>query len=64
VDLDQALDRAMKENALAPWHRETARGLLESPPDRWECCGGSCDPCVLVLQRVVERARRLMQSDA
>ncbi len=59
--LIDALDRAMREQRVEPWHREAALGLLESPPDEWPpCCGNACDPCTLVLRRVVERARALL----
>lgn len=60
-----ALERAMREQRLDPWHRETALGLLESPPDPWPpCCGNACDPCTLVLRRVVERARALLAAES
>ncbi len=62
--VERALDRAMREQRLPEWHRETARGLLESPPDPWpECCGNACDPCTLVLARVVRRAQQLLEAE-
>lgn len=59
--MGEALERAMREQRLEPWHREVALGLLEAPPAEWaRCCGNACEPCTLVLRRVVERARALM----
>ena len=58
--LDAALTRAMRESCLPEWHRETVRGVLEDDEDLGECCGNACDPCVLVLSRVVTRARELL----
>ena len=63
--LSVALERAMREQRLEPWHREAALGLLESPPENWPpCCGSACDPCTLVLRRVVERAQALLAASS
>jgi hypothetical protein len=62
--LNAALERAMREQRLDSWHREAALGLLEAPPAEWPpCCGSACEPCTLVLRRVVERAQALLASE-
>lgn len=59
--LERAVAQAMREHRLDEWHRETVLGLVEAPPEVWpECCGNSCEPCVLVLSRVVRRVRQLL----
>jgi hypothetical protein len=59
--LARAIEAAMREHRLEEWHRETVLGLLEEPPERWAaCCGNACDPCVLVLARVVARVHALL----
>ncbi len=55
-----AVEQAMREHALPAWHREDVIAGLDTPDDAWPpCCGASCEPCVLVLARVVARARAL-----
>ncbi len=61
---ERAIAQAMREHRLDEWHRDTVLGLLENPPDPWPpCCGNACDPCTLVLARVVRRARQLLDND-
>ncbi|MBZ0117193.1 MAG: hypothetical protein K8H88_09375 [Sandaracinaceae bacterium] len=63
MSVEEAIDRAMQELAVPPWYRESVAALVLEPPREWApCCGAGCEPCVLTLQRVVARARRLTQA--
>jgi hypothetical protein len=60
VDLDRAIERALRELDLDPSCRRDVLALLESPRDAWPaCCGSLCDPCVLTLARAADRVREL-----
>lgn len=55
-----AVEQAMREHAVPPWHREDVIAALDTPDEAWPpCCGAACEPCVLTLARVVARARAL-----
>lgn len=62
VDFEDALSQAMLENGLDEVYTGTVRGLHARTDDTWrECCGSSCDPCMLQFARVVDRLRKLTQ---
>lgn len=61
MTVDEALAQAAAENGLAPEYVDIVRPLLRDPRERWpRCCGGGCEPCVLLLIRVAERTIALL----
>jgi|GEM_PF-2967156 hypothetical protein len=57
--------RAIEEGLRFAGLRESQRGLVEryldEHPDDWmNCCGSSCDPCVLTIGHAVAKARQLL----
>jgi hypothetical protein len=62
VEFEDALRQAMLENDLDEVYERTIRNLHARTDDAWrECCGSSCDPCMLQFGRVVDRLRKLIQ---
>jgi hypothetical protein len=62
---DDERARAIGEALRFAGLRESQRGLVEryldQPPDDWRnCCGASCDPCVLTIGHAVAKARQLL----
>lgn len=59
--LERAMKRAMAENGLEEGYRAFVLQYLVRQDDAWRrCCDSSCDPCVLLLARVVDRTREIM----
>lgn len=60
MDLEAAVDVAVKETGLDPIWRGNVRSLYQREDENWRrCCGGGCDPCVLQLARAVDRVKEL-----
>jgi hypothetical protein len=64
---DEALEAALTEGLrYAGMHesqREMVRAYLDAPPDPTQCCGSSCDPCVITIARAVQAARKALGRD-
>ena len=61
MDRDAAVTQAMAENLLEPGYRAFVLSYLARSDDGWRrCCNSSCEPCILQIGRVVDRARALM----
>jgi hypothetical protein len=53
----------MQENMLDEVYRGYVDHYLDRSDAGWRmCCNSACEPCVLTLGRVVDRARQLMSS--
>jgi hypothetical protein len=62
--IDDIVRQAMNENMLLEIYRPFVMDFLHRRDDVWrQCCNSDCDPCVLQLARVVDRARQLMAED-
>ena len=65
---DEALERALTEGlryaGLHESQREMVRAYLDAPPDTTQCCGGTCDPCVVTIALAVRAAQRALGRDA
>jgi hypothetical protein len=62
-EVERAVDQAMHEQRVPAWYRESVLGMMAEPRESWPaCCGNDCEPCVLVLGRVVDRARELLEN--
>lgn len=62
---DESTDDAITLGLRFAGLRESQRGLVEryldQPPAEWmNCCGSSCDPCVLTIGHAVAEARRIL----
>jgi len=56
-----AIDAGLAYAGLRPSQRGLVERYLEQHPDGWKnCCGSSCDPCVLTIGLAVDRARSLL----
>ena len=61
VDLEEAVDVAVRETRLDPIWRGNVRSLYLREDDNWRrCCGSFCEPCVLTLMAAVDRVRALV----
>lgn len=59
--VDDIVRQAMSENMLPEVYLPFVMDFLHRKDDAWrQCCNSDCDPCVLALARVVDRARQLM----
>lgn len=62
--IDEIVRQAMAENMLADIYRPFVMDFLHRRDDVWrQCCNSACEPCVLQLARVVDRARQLMDEE-
>lgn len=50
----------MEENGVDDVYASTVRRLLVRGGGAGNCCGSGCDPCVLTLQRTVDRVEELL----
>ncbi len=58
--LEQALREHCRQKGLDPGYVQFALQHRQKPDDDWRwCCGSNCDPCVEVLGRLVDHARKL-----
>jgi hypothetical protein len=59
--LDEALAAAASEHRLSECYVSIARPLVVNPnAPRPQCCGGTCEPCAELLNRVADRALELL----
>lgn len=58
--LDAALTEGLRYAGMHESQREMVRAYLDAPPDTTQCCGGSCDPCVVTIALAVRGARRAL----
>lgn len=61
----EELARAISEGLKFAGLKESQRGMVErylnEHPDDWmNCCGSSCDPCVLTIGHAVAKARQIL----
>jgi hypothetical protein len=62
-DLDAAMAQSAEENGLSPAYISIARPMVKDPDaPRPQCCGGGCEPCAELLNRVIERAIAILQA--
>lgn len=60
-EIRAALDKASDEMGLDEGYRACVRPLLRTGPDGYPpCCGGGCDPCSELLNRVADRTLLLL----
>lgn len=58
---DEAIAAGARYAGLDEAHYGYVRAYLRQHPDSWVfCCGAACDPCVMTIQRAVDRARSLL----
>lgn len=58
-EVARAVDLGLAYAGLRPSQRGLVERYLHQHPDDWKnCCGSSCDPCVLTIGLAVDRARR------
>lgn len=55
--VEAALTEGLRYAGMHESQREMVRAYLEAPPDPTQCCGSSCDPCVITLAHAVRAAR-------
>lgn len=56
--LEQALDRALRDQHVHRGFRDWIRRLVFEKGDDWRaCCGNNCMPCVLPMARAVDQVR-------
>ena len=58
--IEQALTEGLRYAGMHESQREMVRAYLHAPPDTTQCCGGSCDPCVVTIARAVTAARKAL----
>lgn len=64
MTVSEAIERASEEVGLQRWYRSMVGPLLNMPRTQWpRCCGGGCEPCVLTLIAVAERAQALLSGE-
>ena len=57
------IERVLAALGLPLEHADEVRARLNDRDDGWRsCCGGFCDPCVLVIARAVDRVRAELAS--
>ena len=58
---EAAVAQALAEQRVDASYAKTIQHLVASTQDEWRyCCGSGCDPCVLLIGPVVDRARELL----
>ncbi len=61
VRLNDAVHRASEELGLASYYEACVRPLVRNPEGHWpRCCGGGCEPCAQLLNRVAARTLELL----
>lgn len=62
--LETALSQALDDNGLDESFRSTIRDMVQDTNEsNWpECCGSSCDPCVMIMHAAARRARALLKT--
>ena len=62
-ETERAIGEGLRHACMRESQREMVRAYLDAPPDPTQCCGSSCDPCVITIARAVRVARRALGKD-
>ena len=60
-EVAQAIAEGARWAGLDETHHGYVREYLDKPKREWLfCCGSACDPCVMTIERAVDKTREIL----